>query len=49
MEGKQATSCAANSFWMTKPILLNTTSRDLGDITLQCITFYTLFKISTAA
>jgi hypothetical protein len=24
MKGKRATSCAANPFWMTKPILLNT-------------------------
>jgi hypothetical protein len=26
MQGKRATSCAANPFWMAKLILLNTTS-----------------------
>jgi hypothetical protein len=31
---------------MAKSILLNTTSKDLGDITLLCMTFCTLFKIS---
>jgi hypothetical protein len=38
MEGKRATSCAANPFWMTKLILLNTTSGDLGDTTFLCMT-----------
>ena len=34
MVGKQATSCAANPFMTAKPIFLNTTSMDVGDITL---------------
>jgi hypothetical protein len=49
MEGKRATSCAANPFWMAKPILLNTTSKNLEDATLLCMTFCTLFKISTTS
>ena len=49
MQGKRATSCAANSFWMAKLILLNTTSWDLGDTTLLCMTLWTLFKTSTAS
>jgi len=28
IEGKRATSCAACSFWMAKPMLLNTRWRD---------------------
>jgi len=36
MKGKRAATCAANPFWMTKPILLKTTSIDLGDTTLLC-------------
>jgi hypothetical protein len=31
MKGKQTTSCSVNPFWMAKPILLNTTSKDLGE------------------
>jgi hypothetical protein len=49
MEDKQTTNCAANPFWMANPILLNTTSRDLGYTTLICMTICTLFKISTTS
>jgi hypothetical protein len=38
MEGKWVISCAVNSFWMAKLILLNTTSGDLEDTTLLCMT-----------
>jgi hypothetical protein len=34
---------------MAKLILLNTTSGDLGDTTLLCMTLCTFFKISTAS
>jgi hypothetical protein len=37
VNGKRATSCAANHFWMTKPILLKTTFIDLGETTLLCM------------
>jgi len=37
MKGKLAISCAANSLWMTKPILLKTTFIDLGDTLLLFI------------
>jgi hypothetical protein len=30
MEGKRTISSAANPFWMVKPIILNTTFKDLG-------------------
>jgi hypothetical protein len=49
MEGKRITSCAANSFWMAKSILLNTIYRDLENTTLICMTLWTLFKILTAS
>jgi hypothetical protein len=44
MQGKRATNCAANPFWMAKLILLNTTSWDLGDTTLLCMALWTLFN-----
>jgi hypothetical protein len=37
VNGKRATSCATNHFWMTKPILLKTTFIDLGETTLLCM------------
>jgi hypothetical protein len=33
---RAATTSAANPSWMNKPILLKTTSIDLGDTTLLC-------------
>ncbi|XP_024638431.1 uncharacterized protein [Medicago truncatula] len=47
--GKRATSCAARSFWMAKSIFVNTTFMDLGDITLLCITLWTICRRSTAS
>jgi hypothetical protein len=43
LKGKWATSCAANPFWMAKPILWKTTSIDLGETTLLCVIFFELF------
>jgi len=47
--GKHAISCAARPFWMTKSIIVNTTFMDLGDITLLCITLWTLCRRSTSS
>jgi len=35
--------CAARPFWMKKPILKNTIFLDLSDMTLLCMTFWTLW------
>jgi hypothetical protein len=39
VKGKWATSCAANPFWIAKPIFLKTTSIDLGETTLLCMKY----------
>ena len=44
MEGKRSTSCVANPVWMAKLILLKTTSVDLGDMTIECMTHWTLLR-----
>jgi hypothetical protein len=47
VKGKWVTICAANPFCMIKSILLKTTSIDLRETTLLCMSFWTLCKRST--
>jgi len=47
--GKWAISCAARPFWVVKSLLVNTTFMDLWDITLLCITLWTLCRRSATS
>jgi hypothetical protein len=46
VKDKRATSCATNPFWIAKPILLKTTSIDIGKTTLTFLLFFVLNILS---